>query len=167
MSGLLIIGAGEYGKVVRELAEDCGYEKIAFLDDSNSEAIGCISEYERFKGDYDEFIVAIGNPNVRKHAVEMLRESFEMATIIHPMAYVSSEAVIAPGCVIEPGVVVYRAATIGEACLINAGAVINHDSTVGDFCQIGCNAVVCARVTVGAGTKVEAGGVVLSGIKKC
>ena len=31
---LLIIGAGGHGKVVKEVAEAVGYDKIAFLDDN-------------------------------------------------------------------------------------------------------------------------------------
>lgn len=30
---LLIIGAGGHGQVVAEVAEDCGYQEIAFIDD--------------------------------------------------------------------------------------------------------------------------------------
>ena len=41
---LLIIGAGGHGKVVAEVAEACGYENIAFLDDNSPEAIGKISD---------------------------------------------------------------------------------------------------------------------------
>lgn len=35
---------GQYGRLVKELAEDCGYEKIDFLDDNRQLAIGKLSE---------------------------------------------------------------------------------------------------------------------------
>lgn len=160
MRRLLIVGAGEYGHVVRELALQVGYEKVEFLDDNSPEAVGRVDEFERFAGEFDEFIVAIGNPSVRRACVEKLDGTFKLATIIHPLAYVSPEASIGAGCVIEPGCVVYRKVVLGESCLINAGAVLNHDSTVESYCQICCNAVVAARATVLEGTKVKHGDVV-------
>ena len=160
MKKLLMVGAGEYGHVVRELALQVGYEAADFLDDNSPEAIGKIDDYSRVRDEYEEFIVAIGNPTVRKRSVEMMAGKFKLATIIHPMAYVSTEANIAAGCVIEPGCVVYRNAVLGEACLVNAGAVLNHDSTVESYCQICCNAVVAARAMVPEGTKINHGVVV-------
>ena len=164
MKKLLIIGAGEYGRLAKDLALESGYDEAAFLDDKSQLAIGKISDYKNFIGDFDEFIVAMGNPQVRKKCVEMLSADFKLASIIHPQAYVSGDASIGAGSIVEPGCVVYRACTTGQSCLINAGAVLNHDSTVGDFCQIGCNAVVTARAVVAAGTKVEHGSVVHSAI---
>lgn len=146
--------------MVRELALQVGYEKVEFLDDNSPIAVGKVSEFGRFAGEFDEFIVAIGNPVVRHSCVEKLTGTFELATIVHPLAYVSSEVSVGSGCVIEPVCVVYRNVVLGEACLVNAGAVLNHDCTVEAYCQIGCNAVVAARATVSEGTKVKHGEVV-------
>ena len=45
MRRLLIVGAGEYGHVVRELALQVGYEKVEFLDDNSPIAVGKVSEF--------------------------------------------------------------------------------------------------------------------------
>lgn len=49
---LLIIGAGQYGALAKEIAEvmKC-FEKIDFLDDNSELAIGKISEMEKIAGD--------------------------------------------------------------------------------------------------------------------
>ncbi len=130
------------------------------MDDNSPIAVGKVSEFGRFAGEFDEFIVAIGNPSVRRACVEKLAGTFKLATIVHPMAYVSSEASVGDGCVVEPGCVVYRSVALGEACLVNAGAVLNNDCAVEAYCQIGCNAVVAARAKVPEGTKVMHGEVV-------
>lgn len=65
MKHLLIIGAGGHGKVVAEVAEDVGYEQIAFLDDHAPEAIGKVSELEIFKEQYSNAFVGIGNNKLR------------------------------------------------------------------------------------------------------
>ena len=156
MKSLLIIGAGEYGHLVKELAEDCGYGKIAFLDDNSPEAIGTVADAAKWKDDYAEFVVAIGNPAVRETVVEALEGMFCLATLIHPTAYVSRSAVVEAGCIVEPGAVIQTAAKVGKACIINAGAVVNHNSTVMEYSQVDCNAVVGARAVVEKGRKVEA-----------
>ena len=155
MKRLLIVGAGECGHVLKELAEDYGYKEIAFLDDNSLEAIGKVSDYPKYERQYDEYIVAVGNPHFRSKCVAMLKDTYAIATIIHDKAYVSKDAVLMPGCIVEPGVVVHRNAVVGESYILNAGAVINHDSKVGAYSQIGCNAFVPARTEVPEGTKVE------------
>ena len=157
MNSLLIFGAGQYGYLVEELAEDCGYEKIAFLDDNSPLAIGKVSEAECFREEYAEVVVAIGNPTVREKLVCELEPVFRLATLIHPTAFVSRSAVLGSGCIIEPGAVVQTAAQLGKACIVNAGAVVNHNSTVEDYCQVDCNAVVAARAFVPKGMKVMSG----------
>lgn len=155
MKSLLIIGAGEYGRLVKELAEDCGYGRIAFLDDNSLEAIGTVAEAAKWKDDYKEFVVAIGNPVVRESIVETLEQMFYLATLIHPAAFVSRSAVVESGCIVEPGAVIQTAAKVEKACIINANSVVNHNSTVMEYSQVDCNAVVGARVVVEKGTKVS------------
>lgn len=155
MKSLLIVGAGQFGQLVKEIAELSGYEKIDFLDDNSQIAIGKMSNYQKFIGEYTEFTVAIGNPLIRRNVVEQMEESFSLATIIHPSASISRSAKLKRGCVIEANSVVNSAAEIGKACLINAGSVVNHNSIVSDYCQIDCNAVVAAGVNVPENTKVH------------
>lgn len=53
MNNLLILGAGQYGMVAREIVEsmDC-FDSISFLDDNNPIVIGKIHEYEDFFDNY-------------------------------------------------------------------------------------------------------------------
>ena len=151
---LLIIGYGEYGHLVEEMAKECGYSKIAALDDNAEDAMDTISSIEKYKNVYTDFVVAIGNPDSRKEIAERIAKDMNQATLIHPKATISKDATIEQGCIIEQNVVVHRGTTIKQATIINAGAVINHDSTVGEYSQIGCNAVVAARAQVPPNTKV-------------
>ena len=147
---LLILGAGEYGQLVKEIARN-KYPVIDFLDDNSLVAIGKISDLEKFKGEYDA-IVAIGNPEKRKELYEELESlGFSISTIVSDKAYVSPTAEIEPGCVIEPMVVVNAGAKIKRGAFINAGAVVNHNAIVNEFCQIDCNAVVGTNAEVPAG----------------
>lgn len=156
---LLILGAGQYGMLVREVAMSTGrFENIDFLDDASDIAIGSIDTYEKFKDEYKCAFVAIGNSSVRSELLHKLDNAgYELAVIISPNAYVSPSAAIGGGSIVEPMAVVNTGAVLGTGCLVCAGAVVNHNAAVGDCCQIDCNATVSARSSVPGGTKVDSG----------
>lgn len=153
---LLILGAGQYGRVVWETAEAMGcFEKIGFLDDNSPIAIGKLMEYEKFYQEYVCAFVAIGNPQLRKKWLEKLeRVGYELPTLIHPRAYVSPAAVLSKGTIVEPMAVVNSEAVVETGGLLCAGCVVNHNAHVMAVCQIDCNAVVASNAVVPEGTTV-------------
>ena len=153
MKSLLIVGAGGYGQLVKELAES-EYQHIDFLDDNYQAAVGRIDDLERIQNHYDGVIVAIGNPSVRERVYRRIKKP---ASVIHPRAVISESARIRPGCVIEANSVINPNVSVKEGCFVCAGAIVNHDAVVNKFCQIDCNAVVESGAVVPEGTKVENG----------
>lgn len=151
MNSLLIVGAGGYGYLVKDIAES-EFEQIDFLDDNSPNAVGKISDLEKLQLDCYGVVVAIGNPTLREQIFQRVSHP---VTVIHPKAVVSNSAVIQPGCVIEANSVISPNVVVKEGCFICAGAVVNHDAVVNAFCQIDCNAVVESSAVVPAGTKVE------------
>lgn len=60
MKKLLILGAGQYGFVAKEVAEAMGcYSHIDFLDDYSDIAVGKLNDIDTIE--YDEAFIAIGN----------------------------------------------------------------------------------------------------------
>ena len=161
---LLIVGAGMYGYVVKEVAESLNkYNEISFVDDfcKRDDVVATTEMIPDLHKKYRYGIVAIGNPELRKKAVSLLKDSgYEIPILIHPMAYVSQTANVGDGCVIEPMAVVHSNSTLGTGCLVCAGSVVNHNAVIDDFCQIDCNAVIGADAYVSCGTKVMYGEVV-------
>lgn len=158
-SGLLILGAGQYGVVAMETAQamEC-FSKIAFLDDSNPIAIGKLEIFGEFLKEYRSAFVAIGNPEVRLAWIEKLEQAgYELPVLIHPRAYVSPSAELGKGTIVEPMAAVQAGAVVEEGGLLCAGCVVNHNSIVKRGCQIDCNAVVPARMTVPEKTKIPCG----------
>lgn len=149
---LLIIGAGGYGRLVKELAVLNGYEIVDFLDDNSPLAVGKISELEEIEGRYDGSIVAIGNPEIKEKIFKRLKKP---VSVIHPTAVVSKTAQIGTGCVIEANAVINSEAVVKDGSFICTGAVVNHNSVVGDFVQVDCNAVVAMGAEVPRGHKVD------------
>lgn len=155
---LLIVGAGQYGQMVYEIAQAMAcFTRIAFLDDNHPDAIGRLSDYTRFADEFTDAIVALGNPDLRLTMLEKLAQHYSLPRILHPQATVMPSAQIGNGCVIEPQAVVHSHTVIGRGCLIGAGAVINHNAVVDEGCHIDCLAAVPARAHVPTKTKVSIG----------
>lgn len=158
MKRLLIIGAGGHGKVVAEIAEDIGYEEIAFLDDNNLNAIGKVSDIEKFKGQYNTAFVGVGNNKLRGELIHKLKECrYHIPVLVHPTAYVSRTAKIGFGTVIEPRAIVNANACIAEGCIISVGSIIDHDAEVGSYSHINAGSIVKAGRKVEKFRKLEAG----------
>ncbi len=155
---LLILGAGQYGMVAKNIAESLQcFEKISFLDDHNPIAVGGLSDYMHFSKAYSSAIVAIGAPELRLMLLQKLTEAgFEVISLISPMTSISPSARIGEGTIVEPMAVVQSNATVGRGCLLCAGTVVKHDVCVGEGCYLDCNVVVMSGAIVPPRTKVEA-----------
>ena len=154
---LLILGAGQYGQMAAEIAQEMGaFAKIAFLDDAYGEnVVGSLNDLPKFAADYRFGFVAIGNPALRRKLTEQLSQNnMTPATLVHPTAYVSPSAKLEQGCCIEPNATVQTGATLKTATFIASGAVVRHNAVVGEYCHVDCNAVVESIANVPAGTKI-------------
>lgn len=156
---LLILGAGQFGMLTREIAESTGrFEKIDFLDDGNPIAVGKLSCYEQLRTAYDRAIVAIGNPAVRLEWLHRLRlAGYTVASLISPAAYVSSSAELGEGAIVEPMAVVQTGAALGAGCIVSSGAVVRHNAVLGAGCHCDCNSVILSTAVVPDGTKIPCG----------
>ncbi len=159
MGNLLILGAGQYGMIAKEIAEAVGkFDRIDFLDDTNDTALDNIRNMDIYKDRYRNAVVAIGNAAARaEYLLKLKKCGYDLATLIHPEAYVSPSAKIGGGCIIEPKAVVSTAACVGEGCFVSSGAVVNHNSVLEDVCHINCGAIVASGSVVPKGTRVDYG----------
>ena len=162
MKRLLIIGAGGHGRVVKEIAEACGYKIVDFLDDNASNAVGKINEAPYLVLNYDGVIVGIGNNVIRRDITAQLEkiEVINLVTLIHPTAFVSGSTTIGKGTVIEPHAIVNANSKIGEGCIISVGSIVDHDSSIGCFSHINAGAICMAGSKVEAIVKINAGEVI-------
>ncbi len=155
---LLIFGDGQYGRVVMEIAQAMAcYERISFLDDNSSDAIGKIADYKQFAVEYSDAIVAMGHPDLRLRLLNELTGIFTLPVLIHPQATVMPSAQVGKGCVIEPQAVIHSHVIVGDGCLISAGAIVNHNAIIGNGCHIDCQSAVPARSLVPDKTKLPIG----------
>ncbi len=159
---LLIVGAGGHGKVVAEIAADCGYEKVDYLDDNSPEAIGKLHDLEKFADQYEYAFVGIGNNKLRGELIEKLESvGYQVPVLIHPTAYISRTAKIEKGTVVEPKAIVNANTVVSSGCIISVGSIVDHDVVIEQYCHINAGAIVKAGATLEEYTKLEAGEVKL------
>lgn len=124
MKRLVILGAGGYGHTVADVAHQLGYSTIV-LDDSLS--AHPLSTFSSYVDENTSFIPAFGNNAFRMEWINRIEESGgQLATLIHPTAYVSPTATINPGTVILPHAIVNTDVEVGKGCIINLGAIVDH-----------------------------------------
>lgn len=164
---LLIVGAGGHGQSMAEAAELSGlFEVAGFLDDSFSEGqtvlgapvLGPVTSMVSHRAVCDQAIVAIGNNAVREVLMQQLTDAgFEMATVIHPRAFVSPRAVVSIGSAVMAGALVGTEARLGVGTIVNCGAVVDHHARVEDFGHLGVNACMAGGTVLGRCAWMQAG----------
>lgn len=161
---LVILGSGGYGHTVADVAHQLGYTTIV-LDDANP--AHPLSTFSSYISDDTEFIPAFGNNAFRLEWINRIEESGgQLATLIHPTAYVSPTATIFPGTVILPHAIINTDVVVGKGCIINLGAIVDHGCILEEGVHICLGAIVKGENQIQKCSKIEAGEVVERGSRK-
>ena len=164
MKRLVILGAGGYGRTVQDIAHQLDYSTIV-LDDADS--AHPLSSFQSYIESSTSFIPAFGNNAFRMEWINRIEESGgQLATLIHPTAYVSPTATINPGTVILPHAIVNTDVEVGKGCIINLGAIVDHGCILEEGVHVCLGAVIKVENRIELLSKIEAGEVVERGSRK-
>ena len=161
MKKLVILGFGGYGKTIEDIVLSAQlFDEIIFLDDNaeSEKVMGKCMDFKNYIADDTWFYPAFGNNNLRIEWLNMMNSvGAQIATIIHPSAYIGRNAEIGTGCAVLPQSVINTTAVIKQGCIVNFGAVVNHDVIIEKGVHIGINSVVKAYNRIPPFAKIEAG----------
>jgi UDP-3-O-[3-hydroxymyristoyl] glucosamine N-acyltransferase len=87
----------------------------------------------------------------------------QLATLIHPTAYVSPKSSIACGTVILPHSIINTDVAVGRGCIINLGAIVDHGCILEEGVHICLGAIVKGENRIERLSKIEAGEVLERG----
>ena len=164
MKRLIILGAGGYGRTVADVAEQLGYSTIVLDDADPAHPLTTFSSYI---DENTSFIPAFGNNAFRMEWINKIEEcGGQLATLIHPTAYVSPTATISPVTVILPHAIVNTDVVIARGCIINLGAIVDHGCILEEGVHICLGAIVKGENRIERLSKIEAGEVVERGSRK-
>lgn len=173
MNSLIIIGAGGHGKVIADIAQSNGYDKISFIDDKKKsfncyKVVGTLHNIEKLNLGDCEFIVAIGNNEARENIQKKLTaRGFHITTLIHPSAVISPSVKIGRGTVIMANCVINAGSSIGEGCIINTSSTIDHDCIMHNYVHISPGVHVAGTVEVKDRTWIGIGSSIVNNIRIC
>ena len=168
---IVIMGAGQQGRICKRLAHVLGYAVVAFVDDNkgnmqvegipvyyNAEDIPNYAEYLYF--------VAVGEIEPRRKFIDKIAElGVGSLNLVDPSAQIEEGASIGIGNYIYKNAIIYASAKVGSHNIINCKAVLATDSEIGDNNNIsmGCN--ICGGVKIGNDTYIGCNSSVVSGYK--
>lgn len=171
---LVIWGASGHALVVADAVRASDdYEIAGFIDDVHPERSG-----EEFCGaailggreqldvlpaqGVSKLVFGFGDCRARLKLSQFAREKgFQLATVIHPKAFVATSASLGGGTVILAGVIVTAATRIGENVIVNTSASVDHECLIEDGVHIGPGAHLGGRVFVGRAAWVGIGATVI------
>ena len=91
----------------------------------------------------------------------------QLATLIHPTAYVSPTATIKPGTVILPHTTINTDVVVGKGCIINLGDIVDHGCILEEGVHICFGAIVKGENRIEQLSNIEADEVVARGQFHC
>ena len=162
MKSIYIYGASGHGLVVADIAKACGYEDIIFIDDGDNK----YPTFEDIKNTkHIPIAFGIGTNTTRKKLFEKVSASgFEIVSLVHPSAIISSNVIVDIGTVVMPNVVINANSKIGRGVILNSSSVIEHESLIEDFVHISPNVTLAGEVTIKECSHIGIGSNIIQGI---
>jgi sugar O-acyltransferase (sialic acid O-acetyltransferase NeuD family) len=168
--GLVVVGAGGFGREVADLARTLGRVVHGFLDDAPPNGptlpaplLGALDASVALESD---LVLAIGQPHVKARALTRLPSDGRFSSpLVHPSAVVVDGAALGTGSVIAALAVVMVDTSIGEHVLVNYGATIGHDARIGARSSIMPGARISGFVRIAEEVLVGANAVLLEGVR--
>jgi sugar O-acyltransferase (sialic acid O-acetyltransferase NeuD family) len=172
---LIVVGAGGFGREVRDLAHTLGLSIAGFLDDDEApahsalinEPILRIGQAGRESMTDIPFVVAVGKPATRRELAERVASAglLPASPLIHPSVLSGSHVTIGRGTILTAGCILTTNVCIGEHAVLNLGCTVGHDVTAGDYVALMPGVHVSGAVTIGDEVFVGTNAAILEGIE--
>lgn len=108
-----------------------------------------------------EYIIAVGEPALRKKLYEKLQKNHLAITSINGSDYVLSDSsAIGIGSILHLSSVVTIETAIGHNCFINKGVIIGHNVSIGDHSVLSPHVTVGGYSKIGESTYIGSGAVI-------
>lgn len=172
---LVIVGAGDHGRVMADVARSVGRTVIGFVQPSRfgggqdpSEVdgipmLGALDDPLSFS-DVVDFVVALGANDARAAAYrECVARGWRPTILVHPTAIQLGGVRLGDGVQVCAGAIIGLQVVVGDNVIVNTAATVDHDGRIGSHAFIGPGAHLAGRVTVGKLAHIGVGATVREG----
>lgn len=170
--GVVIIGAGGHARVVAEALQGPPAGHLSPHDDAPEGLgpwLGGDDAAAALAASGHVFVIGTGfvdrSGAERRSRLLAALQGLELATVVHPAAFVSRSCSVGPGAYVGPGAVVGSGVELGRGVIINTGAIVDHDCRIADNVHIGPGVALSGDVHVGADTLIGVGSAVRQGLR--
>lgn len=163
---VIILGAGEHARVVRNIFLLNGRKEVFFLDDKTDkpDVIGSLADIDKYNEGYD-FFISFGNNIFRQKWYEDLKKSGRNLTnAIHPKACIEESAKHGDNVMIGANTYININTSLGNNVIVNNSCNIDHDNIIEDHVQIAPGSVTGGGVIIKSGTFLGIGSTVIDHI---
>lgn len=171
---VLILGAGEHGRVVAECAKTAGLHPLGFLDEDAAKhaslvlgipVLGATSVVDQYIGSGHGLLLGIGRNPTRLSLQRRFSGRLPLPAVYHATAWVSPSATCGEGTVVMANATVQTNCRIGMAVIVNTNASVDHDGVIADGVHIAPGVHLAGRVQIGEGSHIGIGATVIEGIR--
>ena len=169
---LAILGSGPLAREFAMWAFDSGIKHIVFVNDLPEAEEGEWVDNRHIKvlrdfRDPHEFIVGIGNPDIKCNMVSkaILAGWKPAQTIVHPSAIVRSP--LGLGGIVAPNSVVTCDIKMGDYITLNLNCTVGHDTILGSYVTLNPGAHISGNCRIGAFVEIGTGAVIRDGMRIC
>ncbi len=170
---IVILGAGDHGRVIRDIASyHNNLNLVGFIDDKKEfigkeidglKVLGSFSDLkdlineERIEG----IFLGIGNNKLRASFYERYKNlGLKLPNLFHPSAIISKNVKFGEGVIVMEGVIIKTGTYIGNNVCLNTGCQLDHYNYIDDHSHIYPGAILAGAVKVGKYSYVGPGAVI-------
>lgn len=161
----VVVGAGGFGREVRDLLIAAGLHVHGFLDDAPPEEVAArgprldaalLGPIDTASAMQVPFVLGLGWPAVRASVLARLTAVGRAPAppAVHPSAVLGGHVTLGAGAVVAALSAVMADSRLGPHVLVNYGCTVGHDVTVEENAVIMPGASISGEVTVGAGALI-------------
>lgn len=171
---IVILGGGGHARVVADLIRALDIAIYGVVD-PDEDSVSLRLPIEKFLSSSDDSVLdldpnkihlAIGvgsrlGSNARRHLFDKFSAAgFQFPPLVHPTAYVATDARLGPGVQIMAGAIVQSGSEFASCSIANTRSSIDHECNVGAFAHVAPGATLCGCVSIGANSFVGPGAVI-------
>ncbi len=169
---VIILGGTGNGTVIAHAMHDANRRgnndcrMVGYLNDrletgsdlEGDPVLGGLSDIPRFIEEGYFFLNVIYRIDGQDYRIDLFEKlnipETHLATFIHPLAYVSPDVELKPGCVVMPQAAISSGVTFGKCCIVMVCASIGHNTFIEDHCHFAAQSCVGSCVTIKRGAHV-------------